>query len=292
MLGNKGTGKNYRDGGCRGGADQFNWESVKSDAYRENYLGHSVSAPVGKWQMGKDILWYQKKMGEKDVGQNSRIQNRDEVRRREIAAIKALEDDLLNEGLGLAPKRRRTGKELDSTEMAQLLERGQSERDRNDIERVGGLGAAPSKRHDHVPKQTLMEKQAAAASMAAYEAEIYGHGGGGGADGGGGEGRDGRDSGDRERDRKTAKREKKERKKEKKREKKAKKEAKKEKKAKKEDRRDDDRDRDRRDDRDRDRRDERDRHSRKRSRSDSRNRSGSPPSRSASRSRSRSRSRS
>lgn len=110
MLGNKGTGKNYRDGGCRGGADQFTWESVKSDAYRENYLGHSVSAPVGKWQMGKDILWYKKKMGANEVGQNSNIENRDEVRRREIAAIKALEDDLLNEGLGLAPKRRRTGK--------------------------------------------------------------------------------------------------------------------------------------------------------------------------------------
>ena len=64
------------------------------------------------------------------------------------------------------------------------MERGQSERDRNDIERVGGLGAAPAKRHDHVPKQTLVEKQAAASQMAAYEAEIYGHGGGGGGGGG------------------------------------------------------------------------------------------------------------
>jgi len=29
MLGNKGTGREYRDGGCRGGADQFKWEDVK-----------------------------------------------------------------------------------------------------------------------------------------------------------------------------------------------------------------------------------------------------------------------
>lgn len=39
----------YRDGGTRGGRDRFKWEDVKTDTYRENYIGHSLKAPVGKW---------------------------------------------------------------------------------------------------------------------------------------------------------------------------------------------------------------------------------------------------
>ena len=37
-------------GGSRGGKDQFDWENVKEDSQRENYLGHAVAAPVGRWQ--------------------------------------------------------------------------------------------------------------------------------------------------------------------------------------------------------------------------------------------------
>uniref|UniRef100_A0A453RRT9 Multiple myeloma tumor-associated protein 2-like N-terminal domain-containing protein n=1 Tax=Aegilops tauschii subsp. strangulata TaxID=200361 RepID=A0A453RRT9_AEGTS len=40
-------------GGVRGGRDQFKWDDVKVDKHRENYLGHSVKAPVGRWQKGK-----------------------------------------------------------------------------------------------------------------------------------------------------------------------------------------------------------------------------------------------
>lgn len=31
-----------RSGGVRGGQDQFNWDDVKVDKHRENYLGKSV----------------------------------------------------------------------------------------------------------------------------------------------------------------------------------------------------------------------------------------------------------
>lgn len=40
-------------GGNRGGKDQFNWDSVKSDKDREFYLGHSVKATTGRWQKGQ-----------------------------------------------------------------------------------------------------------------------------------------------------------------------------------------------------------------------------------------------
>lgn len=30
-----------RSGGVRGGQDQFNWDDVKADKHRENYLGKS-----------------------------------------------------------------------------------------------------------------------------------------------------------------------------------------------------------------------------------------------------------
>lgn len=48
--------KRYRVGGTRGGQDQFKWEDVKGDAHRENYLGHSLLAPVGRWQRGECVL--------------------------------------------------------------------------------------------------------------------------------------------------------------------------------------------------------------------------------------------
>jgi hypothetical protein len=43
-------------GGNRGGKDQFNWEDVKEDKNNQSYLGHSVKAPVGRWQNGVSHL--------------------------------------------------------------------------------------------------------------------------------------------------------------------------------------------------------------------------------------------
>lgn len=31
---------------------EFKWDDVKVDKHRENYIGHSVMAPVGRWQKG------------------------------------------------------------------------------------------------------------------------------------------------------------------------------------------------------------------------------------------------
>jgi hypothetical protein len=75
-------------GGVRGGKDQFSWDDVKKDKDREYYLGHSLMAPVGKWQEGKDLHWYAKD-GDRRKEMND-----------EFARAKELEEEALMAALG------------------------------------------------------------------------------------------------------------------------------------------------------------------------------------------------
>ena len=152
----------FRDGGSRGGQDQFNWADVKSDKDRENYLGHSQFSPVGRWQKGKDLLWYTRSQGSTPMSaEEARTARRAEAAA-ERASLQAQEDDLIAEQLGLSMKKRRAvDTKLEAHEVTQLLERGTVERDRLDIERVQGLGAAATRRHEHIEKATLVERELA-----------------------------------------------------------------------------------------------------------------------------------
>ncbi|KAI0338264.1 hypothetical protein BDW22DRAFT_1338271 [Trametopsis cervina] len=72
-------------GGTRGGQAEFKWSDVSADKDRENYLGHSINAPTGRWQKNKDVHWYSR---DKD-------DDGEEARREEIRKIKEQEAEAL-----------------------------------------------------------------------------------------------------------------------------------------------------------------------------------------------------
>ena len=77
-----------------GGRAEFKWEDVKNDAQRENYLGHSLMAPVGRWQQNRDLNWYAKGDVEGKEAEAARIKE-------EKRKLKEAEEDAMLAAMGL-----------------------------------------------------------------------------------------------------------------------------------------------------------------------------------------------
>ncbi len=152
------------------GADRFKWEDVKEVGdYRDYYLGHSVAAPQGRWQKGKDLFWYNK------AGKRATPEEAAEQRKLELAEIRRRDEDMINAALGLAPKQHAVVEtKLEPNELKALLAKGVSERDGLDAERVEGLGAAPAPRHEHIPKGlSMVEREIERMKTAQAEGTVF-----------------------------------------------------------------------------------------------------------------------
>ncbi|KAF2811761.1 uncharacterized protein BDZ99DRAFT_461758 [Mytilinidion resinicola] len=94
--------QSVRKEGSRGGRADFKWEDVKADSQRENYLGHSLMAPVGRWQKGRDLNWYAK--GDEDSKEVAAQKLAEEKRK-----LKEAEEDAMLVAMGLpVPQRAST----------------------------------------------------------------------------------------------------------------------------------------------------------------------------------------
>ncbi|MCJ1293869.1 hypothetical protein MMC34_005426 [Xylographa carneopallida] len=116
-----------RKEGSRGGRGDFKWEDVKGDQHRENYLGHSLMAPVGRWQKNKDLGWYTKGDGSAEA-----VEAAAKERREEIARIKEAEADALREALGYKVEKRVAG--VGNGANALVVEEG------GEMGKMGGMG--------------------------------------------------------------------------------------------------------------------------------------------------------
>ncbi|RDW94279.1 hypothetical protein BP5796_00042 [Coleophoma crateriformis] len=132
-----------RKSGSRGGVN-FSWDDVQTSQHRENYLGHSLMAPVGRWQKGRDLSWYAKADDESNSNETAE-ERRARERKEEIRRIKEAEEDALARALGLpVPERNGAGtgaNNIDVGEMRRVIkETGAGDDEIDEVGKAKGFG--------------------------------------------------------------------------------------------------------------------------------------------------------
>jgi hypothetical protein len=131
-----------RKEGARGGRGDFKWSDVQSSTHRENYLGHSLMAPVGRWQKGRDLNWYAKGSGGAEDGEDPAAKAERE-RKEEIKRIKEAEQDALAKALGFEVTPRNPNMETlgDRKEVDKILKEAAEEEEGGEGGKGVGFGA-------------------------------------------------------------------------------------------------------------------------------------------------------
>ncbi|XP_064405295.1 multiple myeloma tumor-associated protein 2 homolog isoform X2 [Halichondria panicea] len=94
------------------------------------YLGHSMMAPVGRWQKGKDLTWYTKKSKTKDFNA---------ILEAERAAVKRAEEEAMTTALGFKPAVK-PQQPLSKQEVAVVFRRQSQDDPEGGEERIKGVG--------------------------------------------------------------------------------------------------------------------------------------------------------
>ncbi|KAI1659009.1 kinase phosphorylation protein-domain-containing protein [Daldinia decipiens] len=139
-----------RKTGSRGGVN-FNWEDVATSNHRENYLGHSLKAPVGRWAKGKDLTWYAKADASEASSTETEQERAARERKEELKRIKEAEEDALARALGLpvAPRKVTGANAIDVSKGRGAMDNGDSAATPADTKRLPNDAQQTStKQHD------------------------------------------------------------------------------------------------------------------------------------------------